>query len=74
MLEEYINSVVTRELVNDVFGSIVSKHGGWNPLLMPLYINTVCDRISDIKYDQVELRKEVIRKMKEFDPILFKKV
>ena len=71
---EFVNKYVTRELVDDIFGAIISKHGGWNHRLMPLYIDTVCDRINPDNVYMEDMRKEVIKRLKELDPILFKKV
>ncbi len=69
-----VNIIVTKDLVDDVFGAIISKHGGWKPSLMPLYIDMVIEKINNTTYDSLELRKAVIKRMKELDPILFKRI
>ncbi len=71
---EFVNKYVTRELVDDIFGAIISKHGGWNHRFMPMYIDMVCEKINALGLCKEKMRKEVIKKLKELDPILFKKV
>lgn len=70
-----VNNLVTKELLADEFGKLLC-YGGWRPTLMPDYINNVMEcvaRQTNQPLDQVRLKHETIRRMKELDPILFKK-
>jgi len=70
-----VTNVVTKELLADEFGKLLVS-GGWRPSLMPDYINNVVARVletSSIKVDYYKLKRETIRRMKELDPILFKR-
>ena len=70
-----VNRVVTKELVDEVFGGMLGRNGGWRQSLMPEYIDNVLAEVlkyADSRHDYVLLRKETIQRMKELDPILFK--
>lgn len=71
-----VNRVVTKELVDEVFGGMLGRNGGWRQSLMPEYIDNVLAEVlkyASDKHDYCLLRKETIRKMKEYDPVLFKR-
>ena len=77
MEREIVNKIVTVDFVNNIFGRILGENGGWRPSLMPLYIDEVVKAIekNDItECDPIILRKEVIKKMKELDSILFQHI
>jgi len=70
-----VNNIVTKELLADEFGKLLS-FGGWRPALMPDYINNVMERVrkeSPQQLDYYKLKRETIRRMKELDPILFRR-
>ncbi len=75
MEKNLVANIVTKELLADEFGKLLVS-GGWRPALMPDYINNVVARVlaaTDLKLDYYRLKKETIRRMKELDPILFRK-
>ena len=73
-MREYIDKNLSKEILDDVFGYLVSQNGGWRPSLMSVYIDMVVKRLYKPEYDGVLFRKEIIRKMKELEPVLFRRV
>lgn len=73
---DLVEKYVTREIINDIFGDIVSRHGGWRQPFMSDYIEDVLSMVkkyASSECDYMLLRQEVVKKMKELDPMLFQK-
>ena len=76
MEQDMVDSVVTREVVDCEFGKLLAD-GGWRPSLMPQYIdNVICyvqNTFGSRNLEYYKLKKAVIKRMKELDPVLFKR-
>ena len=75
MEKDIINKLVTKNLLDEEFAKLLVC-GGWRPALLPKYIENVLILVlehlsTDVDYFKV--KKFVIVKMRELDPILFKK-
>lgn len=74
MEQDLVDSVVTREVVDCEFGKLLAD-GGWRPSLMPQYIDNVIDYVQNnfhsLDCEYYKLKKAVIKRMKELDPVLF---
>lgn len=76
MERDFVNRIVTRDMVDDIFGGLVASSGGWRPALMSDYIQLVFDTViekSQGRHEWNNLRKETIRKLRELDPMLFQR-